>query len=61
MTEPKPIPEQNLPGSPNSEENTSPPKKRATGFFNRFQREIKPEPIHPSERDEIVVDPETLK
>ena len=52
MTEPKPTPEDTR---PNPDENTSPPEVRATGFFNRVRRELKPESIHPSEAEEIVI------
>ena len=49
MTEPTPTPEkQNSPAAPDADEN-------ATGFFNRVQRELNPEPIHPSEKAEIVI------
>lgn len=66
MTEPKkPTPEkENSPAAPNFEETRPTADKnpsRATGFFNRVQPELNPEPIHPSEAAEIVVDPETLE
>ena len=64
MTESKPTPEQKPPASPNSEETQQNPadeRPRKTGFFNRVRRELNPEPIHPSEAAEIVVDPETLE
>jgi len=59
MTEPKPTPqEQNLPASPaeetrNADANTSTPER--DGFFKRLRRELNPEPIHPSEAEEIVI------
>jgi len=50
MTTPKPTPEQeNSPEAPATE------TPRTTGFFNRVQRELKPEPIHPTEAAEIVI------
>jgi len=52
MTESKPTPEkQNLPATP--DENTSSPER--DGFFKRVRRELKPEPVHPSEAAEIVI------
>lgn len=66
MTEPTPTPEKQNPPTPDSEEtrqsadaNTSTPER--DGFFKRVRRELNPEPIHPSEAKEIVVDPETLE
>jgi hypothetical protein len=59
MTEPTPTPqEQNLPASPaqetrNADANTSTPER--DGFFKRVRRELKPEPIHPTEEAEIVI------
>ena len=59
MTEPKPTPqEQNLPAFPaeetrNADANTSTPER--DGFFKRVRRELNPEPIHPSEAEEIVI------
>jgi hypothetical protein len=59
MTEPKPTPpEQNLPASPaeetrNADANTSTPER--DGFFKRVRRNLNPEPIHPSEAEEIVI------
>jgi len=53
--EKKPTPKtQNSPEAPDSEE-TRP--SDATGFFNRVQRELKPEekPVHPTEAAEIVI------
>jgi hypothetical protein len=55
MTEPnKPTSKtQNSPAAPESEE-TRPAD--ATGFFNRVRRDLNPEePIHPSEKAEIVI------
>jgi hypothetical protein len=57
-TEPKPTPEQNLPASPaeetpNADANTSTPER--DGFFKRVRRDLKPETIHPSEAEEIVI------
>ena len=58
MTEPKnPEPEtQKLPEAPDSEE-TLPNQAEATGFFNRVRRVLNPEeePVHPSEKAEIVI------
>jgi len=59
MTEPKSTPqEQNLPASPaeetrNADANTSTPER--DGFFKRLRRGLNPEPIHPSEAEEIVI------
>jgi len=60
MTEPTPTPvTQNPSAAPDAEE-ISPNSAEKTGFFNRVQRELKPEqlnlePIHPSEAAEIVI------
>jgi hypothetical protein len=54
MTEPTPTPEkQDPPAAPDSEKTR--PNPDATGFFKRVRQELDPEPVHPSERDEIVV------
>jgi hypothetical protein len=58
MTTPKPTPaspdsEKTL---PNSGDNTSPPER--DGFFRRVRRGLNPEPIHPSEAEEIVIMPD---
>jgi hypothetical protein len=59
MTTPNPTPEkQNSPESPDSERTR--PTPSATGFFNRAQRILHPEPqpeppIHPTEAAEIVI------
>jgi hypothetical protein len=60
MTEPTPTPKQNSPAAP--DEKTSPTEER-DGFFRRVRRELKPEspPVHPSEREEIVVDLPPIK
>jgi len=51
MTTPTPTPEnQNSPDASDSEET-----QNVTGFFNRVQQELKPEPIHPTEAAEIVI------
>jgi hypothetical protein len=51
MTTPTPPPEEeNLPKAPATE---TPP--RTTGFFNRVQQELQPQPIHPTEEAEIVI------
>jgi hypothetical protein len=50
MTTPTPTPEkQNPPDAPDSE------PTKVTGFFNRVQRELHPEPVHPTEAAEIVI------
>jgi hypothetical protein len=50
MTTPTPTPEEeNSPQAPATE------TPRTTGFFKRVQRELNPEPMHPSEAAEIVV------
>jgi hypothetical protein len=56
MTEPTPTPEtQNPPTAP--DENTS-PAEETDGFFRRVRRGLTPDspPVHPSEKEEIVVD-----
>jgi hypothetical protein len=58
MTTPKPTPEtQNSPAAPAEETrndaNTSTPER--DGFFKRVRRNLNPEPIHPSEAEEIVI------
>jgi hypothetical protein len=59
MTTPKPTPEEeNSPAAPHSQ-GTS-PTLSDTGFFNRVQRILQPEPepeppIHPTEAAEIVI------
>ena len=59
MSTPKPPNSQPTPNSEqtpqNADANTSPPEVRATGFFNRVRQELKPESIHPSEAEEIVI------
>jgi hypothetical protein len=53
MTTPNPTPEkQNLPAAPDSEKTADP-----TGFFNRVRRKLnsEEEPVHPSEKAEIVI------
>ncbi|MEG4634659.1 hypothetical protein QUB56_34795 [Microcoleus sp. AR_TQ3_B6] len=51
MTTPTPTPqEENSPQAPATE------TPRTTGFFNRVQRQLNAEPMHPSEEKEIVVD-----
>jgi len=60
MTPPTPTPEkQNFSEAPNSEKTRSEPAD-VTGFFNRVQRKLDPEPkpeppIHPTEEAEIVI------
>jgi hypothetical protein len=49
MTTPTPTPEENSPQAPAIE-------RPRMGFFNRVQRELNAEPMHPSEEKEIVVD-----
>jgi len=53
MTEPTPTPEQKLPVAPEERD----------GFFRRVQRGLKPDspPVHPSEREEIVLDLPPIK
>jgi hypothetical protein len=62
MITPNPTSEkQNSPAAPDDKAHPNPANEtspEATGFFNRVQRELKPEPIHPSEAAEIVVDME---
>jgi hypothetical protein len=59
MTTPKPTPEtQNSPAAPaeetrNADANTSTPER--DGFFKKVRRKLAPEPIHPSEAEEIVI------
>jgi len=60
MTTPNPTPEkQNSPAAPDPKTRPNPANEtpRTTGFFNRVQRELKPEPepIHPTEAAEIVI------
>ena len=56
MTEPKSTAEtQNLPAAPAEEATTSTPER--DGFFKRLRRGLNPEPIHPSEAEEIVIMP----
>jgi hypothetical protein len=60
MTVPTPTPkEQNPPAAP--DENTSPPER--DGFFRRVRRVFNPvsPPVHPSEREEIVIDSPPIK
>ena len=59
MTEPTPTPEQNLPAAPDSKK-TPPDSADKTGFFNRFQQELKPKP-HPTEEQEVVVNMTPIK
>jgi len=61
MTVPTPTPEtQNSPAAP--DENTPQPEER-DGFFRRVQRVLNPvsPPVHPSEREEIVIDLPPIK
>jgi len=58
MTTPKPTPEtQNSPADPAEETrndaSTSTPER--DGFFKRVRRKLTPEPVHPSEAEEIVI------
>lgn len=54
MTEPTPTPEQrNSSAPPAADANSSTPER--DGFFKRVRRELNPEPIHPSEAEEIVI------
>ncbi|MEG3955258.1 hypothetical protein [Microcoleus sp. herbarium2] len=56
MTEPTPTPEtQNSPVAPDEKNTSSPPER--DGFFRRVRRELNPEPVHPSEAEEIVIMP----
>jgi hypothetical protein len=60
MTTPTPTPqEENSPQAPDektlqsADANTSFPER--DGFFKRVRRQLNPEPIHPSEAEEIVI------
>jgi hypothetical protein len=64
MTEPKPTPEkQNPPAAPDSDTRPSAADETSTrartGFFNRIRGGLD-KPVHPSEAEEIVVDPDEL-
>jgi hypothetical protein len=65
MTTPNPTPEKQNSSAPDSETDPTPanetsPRSNA-GFFHRVQQELKPEPMHPSEEKEIVVEMTPIK
>jgi len=55
MTTPTPTPERQNSSEPGDSEETTPTPAGTTGFFQRVRQELNPEPIHPSEAEEIVI------
>jgi hypothetical protein len=55
MTTPTPTPEKQNSSEPGDSDETTPTPAGNTGFFHRVLRELKPQPMHPSEEAEIVI------